>query len=211
MKKVLSICLVLLILSFSLVMAQTDDSDVDDVKDSVDIGDAGDKLIEGVEGVREKSRSSLENDVQFPENLQFFSKILFGIKGEISLQIFIVLIAVWFLLFFVMVSILRVLPIFKGLIIWPISFIITSLIAFSGAIKAFSEFIFSWGGFFKFLEAWPVLNIILTIIIVLFIFIILRSILKWMRNISRVEQAKSEGVQLGAAKVMWIESLKFWK
>ena len=69
--------------------------------------------IKSISEVQTKTTQTLEQTVNIPENLQIVARIIFGISGEISLQIFIVLIAIWIMLLVVITNILKITP-FRG-------------------------------------------------------------------------------------------------
>ncbi|MEK6936316.1 MAG: hypothetical protein AABW67_06010 [Nanoarchaeota archaeon] len=159
--------------------------------------------IKSISEVQTKTTQTLEQTVNIPENLQIVARIIFGISGEISLQIFIVLIAIWIMLLVVITNILKITPFFKGEIIpWIGGFIITLLIALTGTIRSLAVLFFNLGNVFKFLEEWPIIGVVFALIIAIGALWMASIILKIIGNKIGLEDAGQKGRKIGKLSAM---------
>ena len=142
----------------------------------------------------------LSKPVVVPEYLQLPARIIFGIKEQIPIDLFIILIGVWFVLFLLVAEILKFMPFFKGWTVWGVAFVLTSLGGMSGAIRSFAVFIF---GLSSFLERWPALSalaIIFAIVLIAIIGFVLKIVLESLRNNLKLEEAEEEGEKITKLK-----------
>lgn len=194
---------IILISLFVGVYAQDEDNQGPNL--SVDIG----KGVEDIKGIKSKTEETLEQDIKVPEELQIPARVIFGIKGEIPLQHFIVLIAVWIMLFLIIMSILKVIPLFgEGGKSWALAVVITCLIAITGAIRSIAIFFFNIGNIFGFLEKWSVLKIVLALIVSAAIFYGASILIKIINKKLMLDRAESAGAKAGAGAKMLEETFK---
>lgn len=195
----IAVLLVSLILISSFIVAE--DNDVKDNQDTNLPEDVG-KGVEGIKDIKGKTEKALEENIKVPENLQVPARIIFGIKGEISLQHFIVLLAVWIMLFLIISSILKITPFFEGWKSWVGAVVITCLVAISGAIRSVSIFFLNLGNSFEFLEKWSVLKIVFALIIVAILFYGVSILIKMLNRKVMISEAEQAGMEAGAGARM---------
>jgi len=199
-KRVLAVLILVTLLSVSLIYAQNEpDPNVSE----------GIEGIESIEGIRGKTMQFLEQDIKVPENLQIFARIIFGIKGEIPLQVFMVLLAVWTMLLLVIMSILKIIPLFgdsgKS---WAIAVVITCLIAITGTVRSIAVFFFNIGNVFGFLEKWSILKIVLALIVSAGIFYGASILIKIINKKVMLDRAESAGAKAGAGAKLLEETFE---
>ena len=148
-----------------------------------------------------------EKSITIPDGLKIPVQIIFGISGEITIQVFIVLIAVWIILFILIAQIITFTPFFKWAIIkWLSSFIIIILIAISGAIKSITILFLNLANLFGILEENAGIAIFIALMIAGILGYGLNKILKILKHHAGLEEASREGQLLAKmvkkAKVM---------
>lgn len=221
MKKrvVLSLVLIVLVslILISCVYAQDDaavvpleeeEDNVGNEDKEVDIPTDIKKGVEEVKGIKEKTEETLEQDIVVPEKLQIPARIIFGVKGEIPLNIFIVLIGVWIVIFLLIEKILEFTPFFEGLRAWIGAFVITCLIAITGAIRSVVVFLFNLANIFGILEKWSVLKIVVVLIILAVFFYGLSILMKMLNKKLMLDRADVEGTEAGAGIRLAKETFK---
>ena len=170
MKKGLVLFILLLSVNLFLVSAQDQPSqELDNVKKELNLS-AG---------------NVLNKEIIIPDNLGFFTRVVFGLSGSsnIDLQTFVVLIAMWIVLFLVIHSILEIAPFFgTGLKSWFGALVITILIALTGAIRTMALFFFGFGNLFGFLAKNGILRLILVLVILAFGFYVLFKLIKMFKH-----------------------------
>ena len=123
--------------------------------------------------VQNKTNQILEKNVEIPNELQIVARILFGLdeNDKVDLQIFIVLIALWFFIYLLIVSIIQIMPFLQGGKSWIVGFLIMLLVGFSGGLTFAAFWIYSISGFFGLLQQLAIARILVAIIILVFIFL----------------------------------------
>lgn len=164
----------------------------------------------GFKDIGSKTNTALATDIKVPENLQIFARVIFGIKGEIPLQIFIVLACVWTVLFVLISGIIKITPLFgRGNVIpWVIGFIVTCLVSLSGAVRSVAVFLFNLGNIFGFLEKWSALKIVIAIIISALFAWGGSILIKKINESVMSDKAETVGAEAGAGARMMKESFK---
>lgn len=211
MEKRVILTLVLIILVNFFIISVCSQEEEKDANLPADIGKGIENItegIEGVKGIKEKTDTVLEQDIIVPENLQIFARIIFGVQGEIPLQIFIILVGIWIVLFILIASILKLTPFFEGFKAWIGGAVITCLIAITGTIRSLAIFSFNFGNFFGFLEKWSVLKIVVALVIVGILFYGASIILKLINKSSMLNKAEMAGVKAGAGVKMMKETFE---
>ena len=127
------------------------------------------------------TKDVLSNKVDIPPNLEIPAKIIFGlIEGDkLDLQNFIVLLALWFIVFLVLHTFFEIVPLVgEGWKAWLVAFLVTGLIAVSGAIRQMGLFFFGFGNLFGFLAQYSLLRLILVLLLLAGLFYILFKLIK---------------------------------
>lgn len=192
--------LILLLFSILFISINTNSCFAQDI----DLEDENDTTLEDlkkigdIKNVKGKTEELLAKQVQIPEKLQIFARIIFGLKSdeEIDLQHLIVLIAIWIMLLMFIEAILKFMPFFEeGAKTWITAAAITCLIAITGVTKTISTFFFNLGNIFGILEKWGPLRLAFAIIIAFAIFYVTSYVLKIFREKYELQRAKQEGVE----------------
>jgi len=192
------ILLIILISLFSIIKAEELTNVQEDLKSAgTDISQEGKQL--------------LEREIKIPDNIQIITRILFGLQGQggIDFSEFIVLIAVWIMIFLIIHSILQVVPLFGGWKAIVGGIVITCIIAISEAIKYIAMFFFNLGNFFSILARWSILKLLFALIIIAILTFGLKIILKILKNKAIIEQAEEKGIEAaaGAARLEAMEKM----
>lgn len=142
--------------------------------------------------VLNKTESKLNESIEIPQGLQLPARIVFGIKQDspISLQYFILLVAVWVIFFVVIWDILKFFPLIDGMVKNFVgSFIITTLVAMSGGLLELVSFFFQVGTF-KWLSKLGPFQILVWLFILIVIFLTFRIIIEIIRRKLKLEVAE---------------------
>lgn len=143
-----------------------------------------------------EEKNKISKEIEIPNSLSIPARVIFGISEEVPVTTFIILIAIWIILFLFIQNILEITPFFKGKISWVASAVITIIIAITGAIKSVAEFLLFTRTFLNPTENDFIFVAILLIILVV-IFIILNTLLKPLKDYYEKESAKIAGEQIG--------------
>lgn len=152
--------------------------------------------VKNFSGVKGKSNEVLAKEIEIPENLQFASKILFGLKseGQVNLQQFIIMIGVFIFLLLLIKSILELVPFFGGgWKSWAGSILVTALVSVAGGTLLAVDFILSLSTLFGVLDDWGVVNLAIALALLVGFFFLLSKILKIVKRKTNLEKAKSIG------------------
>lgn len=167
---------------------------------------------EGSETKQAKEQKSvLEQEIEIPENLQFLTRVLFGLKPDtpVIFQEFIVLIATLAIFFFIIRDIIVFVPFFDTTIKSVIGAIIVTLLAgSSGGFLFFADLMLSLGFFFGILERWPIISTTMILILLFAVTYLLNKALTGFKRKSRIEEARIEGLKTGASAKMLQEQTK---
>jgi len=136
---------------------------------------------------------SLAKALDIPKGLTIPLRIVFGLEEPISIRILVIHLMLWSLVFFLLAMILKFVPLFKDWIVWPISFIVTSLIAFGGAIKILVELFIINAEIFRAFGGLSVGAIIFTVVVVLALLFIISKISSTARKYMKAFEAERLG------------------
>lgn len=183
---VLLVFALLLLVNLNNVRAQEDDS----LKDlqNLDIQ------------LQKQNMSFLEKDITVPENLQLVAKAVFGLDNnkKVSFSEFVVMAALWFLVFSVISNLLRgIYFMSEGVTRWLGAVVITCLIAVSGVIKSISRIIFNFFDMFTFFTKLGFLKLIFALIIVGGIIYVVNMFVNKLYSQAKLEEAKMRGFKAG--------------
>ncbi|MBI5803693.1 hypothetical protein HY450_00450, partial [Candidatus Pacearchaeota archaeon] len=158
-----------------------------------------DELTQKVSEAKSKSNEILAKEIEIPENLQFVSKILFGIKTDrqVNLQELIILIS----LFVVLVLLIKVAAeiFFSDWKSWVLAVIVALLASISGGVLLMTGFILDLSTLFGVLEELGVINLAIGLILLVVIFFALGKLLKSIKNKAREEKAGEIGRDISFA------------
>jgi len=199
-KEVLVFGLVLVLFA-GLVAAQgaTDNSG----ETSEGIGDLN--LEDSKEGVRTKTNEALAKEIEIPENLQFVTRIIFGLKSGqvVNLQLLITYIGLWFILVILIRSAVELVPKFgEGVKGWFLAVFITLLIALSGGVRLAAGWIYSTSRFFGWLEGWGIIRLVIALIFLAVLYFVFSKLIKWLKTRAKSEEAERVGEDIGYVSAM---------
>lgn len=148
---------------------------------------------------QESTNKILEADIVIPENLQIFSKFLFGLEGTIEVQNLIILLALWVVILLLIQSIIGIIPLFgEGWKSWTAAVIITCLISITGAIQNSAQFFFfGLRNIFSSIGKYGFFFLALNLIILIFFAWGAKKLLVMLKNKARVEMKKQQGFEEG--------------
>ena len=180
---------------------------------------AKEELKEGTKQVTKNISSTinekLTQSVNIPDNLEPFARLIFGIKPDekISLNIFMILIAVWFGFFVIILAVSRFMSIFKNSFVRIIfSILVTSLVSLTGSLKFTALYIYGLASLFKFLEKFPAFATAFAIVIVIVIAIAAKIVASIVEGKLRKEEMRLKGEKAGfGAKIAEIFGKMFGK
>ncbi|MEM2933007.1 MAG: hypothetical protein QW622_02260 [Candidatus Pacearchaeota archaeon] len=150
----------------------------------------------------QKISSTLEQEIEIPENLQLAAKILLGLKPDtkVTFQEFIILIMTFVIFFFIIRDVMVFVPFFDTTIKSIIgAVLVTLLTGISGGFLLFVDLMLSLSSFFGILERWPIITIVLVFILLFGLSFILNKVLTQLKQKTQIEIAKGEGLKTGAA------------
>jgi len=150
----------------------------------------------------ETQTSILEQEITIPEDLQFLTRVLFGLKPEtkVTLQEFVILIATFIIFFFIIRDVIAFVPFFETTAKSVIgAVLVTLLVGISGGFLLFVDLILSIGSLFGILERWPIFTIVLIFVIFFILGYFINEVLTNLKEKSKIEAARIEGVKTGAA------------
>lgn len=181
MKKSFAIILITFLL-IQIVIAQTNTTN-NSLTAIKKIGDATDGLV--------------EKEILINENLAIPIKILFGVKGPVTLSFAIMILLIWIMMLIFLRNIMILTPFFKGGMSWLMAIVVNLLIALSGGMKFLTKVFLETGSIFKFLEEWTTGALIASIILVIIIFLVLGKAMKFIRRKEEIMKAEEESTKLG--------------
>jgi len=157
------------------------------------------KAERDLKNLEEKSKSKLEENIEIPENLRGFSKIVFGFDdSEVSWSVFIVAICLWAVLFFIFWDIVKEESLFGGRLVSIIaSFVITSIVALTGIIKKAAEMILNIYDF-GFFEKWPIVGIVAAVLTCLLVLFVLSKVIKYLSHRTKLEKVSTTAAKAKA-------------
>ncbi|MBI2449731.1 hypothetical protein HYV49_05540 [Candidatus Pacearchaeota archaeon] len=167
--------------------------------------EAREQLKEGTKQIADTAKATINEkitaEVNLPENFKPFARVIFGVKPDekISLNIFMILIAVWFGFFVIILAASRFIPFFAESAFMRIifSFIITLLAALTGSLKFTALYIYGLASLFKFLEKFPAIATAIVIVIIIVILIAAKIVASIIEGKLRKEQARIKGEKAG--------------
>ncbi len=140
----------------------------------------------------------LDKDIIIPDNVQMIVRIVFGIKGDISVSALILLLAIWTFVLLFLGGITPLIPLFNNKIkAWFLAFIINLLIALGGTYVTIAQFTLSIGEDIKFLKDWSAGLLFLCIVTIIVFFYLFNKIFKKFQERMKMNKAREAGQKIG--------------
>ncbi|MFQ5530982.1 MAG: hypothetical protein ACE5ES_00035 [Candidatus Nanoarchaeia archaeon] len=149
--------------------------------------------------LQDSTNKALSKEIEIPENLEIFTRILFGLTNDdkLDFQTVIILLGVWVFFVLLMKDILELTPFFQDWRPWAGSIVVTSLMSIAGGTKFLTLLFFNLGNTFEILEKWGPLKLGLSLISIVIFFFILQWGLRAIKEMVILEQAVKEGFEEG--------------
>lgn len=145
-----------------------------------------------------KLDDKLEAEIKLNEEAQIVARILFGIKGEISVSAFILLLAIWAWVFFLLSEILPLVPFFQGEAKrWLGALVVNLIIAITGTYVSIANLFLDLGAYFSFLEEWATGLLFFAVIVIMVFFALFQKLFKKFKEKIALEQKKEQGAESG--------------
>ncbi len=124
------------------------------------------------------TNQALNKEIALPDWADIIARVLFGVENKITLSNFIILAAIWLMLFLMIFNIIKLMPFFKGNAAKLIASIcITLIIAISKVMITLSGQLLSFVSSFKFFKDWSAGALFFSIVLVVVVFFFLIKIL----------------------------------
>ena len=145
------------------------------------------------------TNQALNKEIALPGWADIIARVLFGVEDKITFSNFIILVAVWLMLFLMIFNIIKLMPFFKGDTVKLIASIcITLIIAISKVMITLSEQLLSFVSSFKFFKDWSAGALFFSIVLVVVVFFFLIKVLNKIGDKMEVGAAESAGDEAGA-------------
>ena len=163
------------------------------------------KTTEGIEsatkGLGSQINEKIAQEIELPEWLQILAKIIFGIKEEkIVLYLFVIHLAVFVLIFFIIYRTSIMLPFLTSaseILKLFFSLIVSLLVSLAGGIRAVVVQLYGLATLFKAIENIPALATAIAIIIVMIVMWSANILMKYLTRKSELAKAEVEGEEAG--------------
>lgn len=148
----------------------------------------------------------IEKDISVPEPLQIFAKIFFGFEEKISLQMLIIILALWVLFFVAFSDIIATSSSFSNPVSWIIGLCMTVMLGALGVIRSLSIFLLNQALSIRFLEKWPAGALTLVFVVIILILGITSRLFRGLKEHRIIEKAREKGIKRGArlATIEWM-------
>lgn len=198
---VVFLTLVVLIPESNVFSQNLNDSE-DEIKEGIEINvnKQIDDVSTGAKGIGKGIDSTLEKEFVIPEGLDIFARVVFGIKETITLQMFLIYLFVWILVFISISQAVCFMPGFSdcGIKSYAVGFIVTCLASISGGMKLGANFFFGASEVFTFLEGMSSLKLFLSVLIILVLLFIISIAMKYFKTRLIMDSADIAGTQAAA-------------
>ncbi len=145
-----------------------------------------------------KLDDKLGAEIKLNEEAQIVARILFGIKGEISVSAFILLLAIWAWVFFLLSKILPSTPWFQGEVKrWLGALVVNLIIAITGTYVTIAKLFLDIGSYISFLEEWATGLLFFAIIVIMVFFALFQKLFKKLMEKAALEQKREQGMRGG--------------
>ena len=157
--------------------------------------------IGSASSAKDKTNAFLEKEVEIPEDFQILTRILFSLEpgSKINFQSLVIFTALWLLIFFLLHSIIEIMPFFEGWKSWVGDLMIMLLIGIAGGFRLAAGFILSLSSLFGKVEGWKLLNLVISVIILAGLFYLFAKVSKMPKSGARVGEARQTGENIGIA------------
>lgn len=167
-------------------------SDVIDGRD--ELGRVKEDTARNVAGIKNEIQNPFQNEVEIPEGMQFFARVLFGItESSVTMRDLLILMSLWLLFFITMTQLLKFSMILEnGFARYLGAFIITCLIAITGIFVSILNTFYDYGFYIA----------IFAIILLLFLIWLFNKLERFVRNTIAEEQAMKIGLGIALMRIM---------
>ena len=193
MRKEVLFVFLLLLFSFSFVIAQETTSDQAGTNEII--------------LTKEKAQNALSGDFKIPDSWMPAIKTIFGFENEsVEWNFLVVLIVLLLGIFIIIYKITGVIPLFNGNMIKILaSTVISLLISISGGLVGFATFLFGLGGATEIFRKYGLLHVLLIVVLLLIVVGAISKVL----NIIETKISQEEARDLGFKTGMWASLSKF--
>ncbi len=150
---------------------------------------------------QQTSNSVLGKQIALPPGIDSLVKSVFKIQVNISLNYLIVLLALFIIFFLIIQRIALFVPLFHDAKSWLFALIVTLLISITGSVKSAADFLFGFGGAFKALGEWAILQLIFIIVLLAIVFYAISIFLKYALDKFKEAAAEQAGYELATAGI----------
>jgi hypothetical protein len=147
-------------------------------------------VTSGFSGIENVTSINLEEEVEIPVGLDIIARIALGTPKVIQVNILVVMVCVWIVLFLLLQKILVMTSFFKGVTSWISAAAMTCILGITGTIKIVAELFYDFASLFGILELWSPLKVILALLIGYALFYALSLVIKLLQK--RIELMDSE-------------------
>jgi hypothetical protein len=187
MKKGL-IILALVILAVSFISANNTSTTVQD------------NAKKAAESLNERTEDVLLREISIPPQIVKYIGPIFGIKGTMSWQELIVIVAVFAGFLAIILSIMDFLPFLnKGVSKFLGALVITCIVSITGALTEMSRFFFNIAGFFEAINEYSTIKIIIAIILFFILVFVISYVSKILKNKMKIKTAEFTGKNINSA------------
>ncbi|MBU2562609.1 MAG: hypothetical protein KKF68_03040 [Nanoarchaeota archaeon] len=201
-KRVVLGLFILTIILLPLILAETipispDENPALNSEEGIELNN--DRLITPSRNIRDSTNDVFSKEIYIPENVEFFTRILFGLTSRepIEFQTLIILITLWLMFLLILHSMIELISpgSWKS---WLGAIILTCLMSITGAVKSMAIFFLNLGSFFSILEQWSPLKIGFGIITIIILFFLLNLILGIIKETIMMGRSVADGLKAGA-------------
>ncbi len=184
-----------LIILLTIFFAQILNAQENESRDSAE--KAG-NITAGLKEGSEKIEKKITKEIEIPESLRGPAKIIFGIEENLPLNVLVISLMLWIILFSFFFNILEFFSPLSKSVALITAIAMTSILSFIGSIKTMSVFLFNIGNKIKFLEELGILGTIIAFIIIIVIWFLFSKTIRRMKIVREREKAIEMGARIGA-------------
>lgn len=195
---------IIILLPESMVFSQDVNNNIseDEIKENIEVNVKGElgNFTGGIKGVGDGVDNVLEKELVFPTGVDNIARLVLGLRGIITLQIFLVYLFIWLLVFLMISQAVNLLPMFNsgGILNYVVGFIVTCLASLTGAMKLGSDMVLGLSEIFNFIDGFSGLTLVISIVIILVLFMALSFILNYFKKRKIMDGAEVASNQAAA-------------
>ncbi|MBI2452312.1 hypothetical protein HYV50_04530 [Candidatus Pacearchaeota archaeon] len=174
---------------------------------NLNLVNSAEEILNGTGNVDIKTGTNniLEKEIGIPENLEIFSRVLFGLKAgdKVDLQALVILIGLLVISLMLMKTIIEFMPFFENSLRgWLGAVIITLLIGVSGGFLLMADFLLDLGSLFGLLEEWGLARVVISLLLLVGFFYLITTFIKFIKNKATVAEMEATGRNIGVASAI---------